>query len=82
MAEKDKQEKDRCRDCSGELVDEEDYVFYRRLRRAVAYVPVGAVICGIWAPIFCLVRMLIESGIPFLKTPIFLGYIWGYKPYI
>ncbi|MEW5946785.1 MAG: hypothetical protein AB1742_11355 [bacterium] len=53
---------DRCRECGGELVDEEDYVFYRRLRRAAAYAPVGALVCAVWAPVFCLVRLALEGG--------------------
>lgn len=53
---------DVCRSCGGRLVDEDDYSFRRKLRRAAAFAVMGAAICAAWAPVFCIVRLIIGGG--------------------
>lgn len=52
-----------CRECGGKLVEEDDYIFHRKLRRAAACAPVAAAICAAWAPVFCVVRLVAGGGL-------------------
>ncbi|MFH1537699.1 MAG: hypothetical protein ABIH66_01985 [bacterium] len=63
MEEKTMPDTEVCRECGGKLVEEDDYIFHRRLRRAAAYAPLAAVICAVWAPVFCIIRLLIGGGL-------------------
>ncbi|MEW6202069.1 MAG: hypothetical protein AB1546_08845 [bacterium] len=63
MAKEQRPISDKCRACGGELVEEDDYIFYRRLRRAAAYILPAAIICGIWAPVFSIIRLIAEGGL-------------------
>lgn len=63
MEEKKQDGSNICRECGGELVDEEDYIFHQRLRRAAACALPAALLCAIWAPVFCVVRLLIGGGL-------------------
>ncbi len=52
-----------CTACGGRLVDYDDYVLKHSVRRAVAGGVVAAVICGIWAPLFFIVRLIAGGAI-------------------
>ncbi|HOO56708.1 MAG TPA: hypothetical protein PLN69_07780 [bacterium] len=54
--------KEKCTACGGRLVDYDDYVSRRALRGGLASMPVAVIICAIWAPVFCLARLIIGGA--------------------
>jgi hypothetical protein len=50
---------EKCPACGGRLVDYDDYVARQAMRRGVAALPYTLIACAVWAPVFCLVRLLI-----------------------
>lgn len=57
MAEKEVN-REECGSCGGRLADYDDYIFKHAVRRAVAGGAVSAVICGVWAPLFFIARLI------------------------
>lgn len=64
-----------CSSCGGELADYDDYVFHRALRFGGAAIPVAAMICAAWAPIFFLARLVIGGAIGQVGAAALLGLI-------
>lgn len=52
-----------CTSCGGKLIDHDDYIFNRALKYGLAAMPVAAVICGIWAPLFFLARLTLGGAL-------------------
>jgi len=46
-----------CVECGGVLADLDDYVMWRSIRTGLASAAAAAAICGMWAPVFFLVRL-------------------------
>ena len=54
---------EKCSVCTGNLVDYDDYLMKRAVRRMTAGALVAAVTCAVWAPLFFIVRLGIGGAL-------------------
>ncbi len=53
----------KCSSCGGNLADYDDFIAKQSVKRGVASLPAAVIICAIWAPLFCIIRLLIGGAI-------------------
>ncbi|MFA6447987.1 MAG: hypothetical protein WCX65_00825 [bacterium] len=72
--------------CGGKLADYDDYLAKQAVKRGVAALPAAVILCAVWAPLFCLVRLGIGGVIGaagasailvLLLKKVFIGIILG-----
>jgi len=72
--------------CGGKLADYDDYIAKQAVKRGLASLPAAVIICAVWAPLFCLIRLVIGGAIGatgasalliLLLEKIFIGAILG-----
>jgi hypothetical protein len=49
--------------CGGKFADYDDYIAKQAVKRGLAALPYAVIICAVWAPLFCLVRLAIGGAI-------------------
>ena len=49
--------------CGGKLADYDDYIAKQAVKRGLAALPAAVIICAVWAPVFCLIRLGIGGAI-------------------
>jgi hypothetical protein len=54
---------EKCTACGGKLADYDDYIARQAVKRGLAALPAAVIVCAIWAPLFCLIRLGIGGAI-------------------
>jgi len=49
--------------CGGKLADYDDYIARQAVKRGLAALPSAVIMCAIWAPVFCLIRLTLGRAI-------------------